>query len=64
MEYGVVAQEVEQILPGAVSINSKGYKSVNYNHLSAIVIEAIRDLADKQDALATRLSELEAKING
>ena len=63
-EYGVVAQEVEQILPGAVSINSKGYKSVNYNHLSAVVIEAIRDLADKQDALATRLSELEAKING
>lgn len=64
IEYGVVAQEVEEILPAAVSINSKGYKSVNYNHLSAIFIEAIRDLADKQDALATRLSELEAKING
>tara|TARA_R110002050_G_scaffold56558_3_gene127345 strand:- start:3865 stop:4794 length:930 start_codon:yes stop_codon:yes gene_type:complete len=44
-EYGVVAQEVEQVLPEAVETRSTGYKAVNYNQLVPLLIECIKDLS-------------------
>ena len=41
---GVIAQEVEQIIPNAVSTSEDGFKTVNYNSLIAYLIEAIKDL--------------------
>ena len=40
--YGVIAQELEQILPDLVTTGD--VKSVNYNGLIAVLIEAIKDL--------------------
>jgi hypothetical protein len=40
--YGVIAQELEEVLPELV--NSGENKSVNYNGIIAILIEAIKDL--------------------
>lgn len=44
-EYGVVAQEVEQVLPEAVETRPTGYKAVNYNQLVPLLIECIKDLS-------------------
>jgi hypothetical protein len=41
---GVIAQEIETVLPEAVSINSEGYKTVSYGNLAALFIEAIKEL--------------------
>ena len=51
-DYGVIAQEVENVLPHAVDINSRGHKTVNYNSLIPLLIEAVKELS-------ARVKELE-----
>lgn len=48
-DYGVLAQEIEEILPDAVSINGRGYKTVNYNALIPLLVEAVKELSAKVD---------------
>lgn len=40
---GVLAQEVEAVLPEAVTTGADGYKSVNYYELIPLVIEALKE---------------------
>jgi len=40
---GVVAQDVEAVLPQAVTTDTSGYKSVNYTELIPLVIEALKE---------------------
>ncbi len=42
-QVGLIAQELEQVFPIVVNTDEKGYKSVNYAHMVAILIEAIKD---------------------
>jgi hypothetical protein len=56
---GVIAQDVEKVLPQAVSVverltDGEEYKSVNYDALFSIVIEAVKDLANRVEALETK----------
>jgi len=51
--YGIIAQELEVLLPDLVS-GAGGHKSVNYNGLIGFLIEAVKELSD-------RVSELEKK---
>lgn len=44
---GVIAQEVEKVLPQIVKTNLDGYKSVSYDSLIPVLIEAIKELAAK-----------------
>ena len=62
-DYGVIAQEVEEILPHAVDINSRGYKTVNYNNLIPLLIEAVKELSGKVEELE-RKQRREDIING
>lgn len=48
--YGVIAQEVEKILPEIVDINND-VKSVNYQALIGFLIEAVKELSDKIEKL-------------
>jgi hypothetical protein len=48
---GVIAQDVEAVLPEAVRTDEDGYKSVNYNYLIALLIEAIKEQDAALDAL-------------
>jgi hypothetical protein len=41
---GVVAQEVEQVLPEVVYTDDRGYKSVAYPNMVALTIEAIKEI--------------------
>jgi hypothetical protein len=58
---GVIAQEVEKILPSAVKENADGIKSVEYDQLIAPLIEAMKELKAENDALRARLEKLEAQ---
>ena len=50
---GVIAQEVEALgLPGLVRTNEDGHKSVSYQKLIPVLIEAIKELSAKVDALS------------
>jgi hypothetical protein len=48
---GVIAQEIEAILPEIVTTRDSGFKGVKYEKLVALLIEAIRELNEKVDKL-------------
>ena len=56
-EVGVIAQEVEAVVPDVVSTNDQGIKSVKYGNLVGVLIEAIKEQQQ-------RIEALEAKLNG
>jgi hypothetical protein len=53
-EIGVIAQEVEQIIPQVVS-ESDGYKSVAYGNVVGLLIEAIKDQQKQIEELKAKL---------
>jgi hypothetical protein len=56
---GVIAQEVEAVLPEVVHTNVEtGMKSVAYGNLNALLIEAIKELSNKVTELENQLNEL------
>jgi hypothetical protein len=58
---GVIAQEVELVLPEVVKTNEDGMKSVAYGNLTALLIEAVKELSAQNKALLARLEVLEGK---
>ncbi len=57
IQYGFVAQQIEQAFPDLVMTNSSGIKSVNYNGVIPVLVEALKEQAEKIDLLETQLSE-------
>ena len=51
MGIGVIAQEVEEILPDIVKTNEDSVKSVSYVSIIPVLIEAIKELSNKIDDL-------------
>jgi len=43
-DYGVIAQEIEKVLPELVHTKEDGYKSVKYDKIIPLLIEGIKDL--------------------
>jgi len=41
---GVIAQEIEELLPEVVSTNEDGFKSVAYGNMVGLLVEAIKEL--------------------
>ena len=46
-DVGVIAQEVEKVLPEAVAQRADGIKAVKYDRLTCLLIEAVKVLSDK-----------------
>jgi hypothetical protein len=56
---GVIAQEIDKVLPEIVNKGNDGLMGVEYGNISALLIEAIKDLKVQNDSLLARLSALE-----
>lgn len=50
-DVGVIAQEIEKVLPEVVDTRDNGYKAVKYEKLVPLLIEAIKDLSRQVDGL-------------
>ena len=50
-DIGVIAQEVEKVLPELVSDRENGYKAVKYDKLTAVLIEAVKELSARVKVL-------------
>lgn len=61
LHYGFIAQEVEKVLPDWVTTNETGFKQINMDRLSAVLVEAIKEQQTEIDTLKERLTALEAK---
>ena len=53
-DVGIIAQEIEAILPDIVTTRDSGYKAVKYEKLVPLLIEAIKELTDKVNKLENR----------
>lgn len=56
-EIGVIAQEVEAVLPEIVATREDGYKAVRYERLVALLIEAVKAQQVQIDELKSRIGE-------
>jgi len=50
-DYGVIAQEIEEILPEVVATRPNGTKAVKYDKLTPLLIQAIKELKTELDEL-------------
>lgn len=55
--YGLIAQELETVLPEAVETDEKGIKSITYTSLIPVLIESLKELKAEVDILKGRLTE-------
>jgi hypothetical protein len=53
---GVIAQDIEKVLPEVVTTNKNGLKSVSYGNIVGVLIEAIKEQQ-------VRIEDLERKLN-
>ncbi len=60
--YGLIAQDVEAVLPDAVTTGSDGYKSVEYGNLIAPLISAVQTQQKQIDAQQQQIQSLRAEI--
>jgi hypothetical protein len=61
-QIGVLAQEVEKLFPQLVSTDENGYKSVNYGSLTAVLIEAIKELSTEVATLKVENESLKSEM--
>lgn len=60
---GLIAQEVEKVLPEAVNQDSQGIHRINYNSIVAALIETIKAQGKQLTAMQTQLAEHDQRIN-
>jgi hypothetical protein len=56
-DIGVIAQEIEAILPELVTTRDNGYKAVKYDKMVALLIEAIKEQQGEIDELRRKINE-------
>ena len=76
-EVGLIAQDVENVLPEAVSISTtevvlpgekpkkvSDYRSLAYDRLVALLVEAVKELKQFTDGVALKVEKLVAQVTG
>ena len=57
-DVGVIAQEIEQVLPDIVTTRDSGYKAVKYEKLTALLIEVTKSQQSQIDDLKRQVEQL------
>ena len=60
-DIGLIAQEVEKIIPSAVQENSEGNLSVSYGRIVPVLVEAVKKQQKAIEKLEKRIKNLESK---
>lgn len=61
--FGLIAQDVEKVLPELVQDNNReGYKAVHYEMLPMMMLQAMRELKEENDALKAALADQAARL--
>jgi hypothetical protein len=53
-QMGLIAQEVEEVLPEWISTDPSGYKNLTVRGFEALVVEAFKELKAENDATRTK----------
>ncbi len=60
-QMGMIAQEVEKLFPELVYEDMQGYKMIDYQKITALNIEAIKEQQKEIESLEKRIKEIEEK---
>jgi Ca2+-binding EF-hand superfamily protein len=60
-QIGLIAQEVEEVIPELVNTTDNGYKSVDYAKLVSVLVEAVKEQQKQIEALEERISSIALK---
>jgi len=70
-QIGLIAQDTEQVIPEIVKTDKNGYKSISYEKLTAVLVEAVKELKAGNEALEadnkklhSELEQLRAQVAG
>ena len=58
-DIGLIAQELEKAIPELVKTDNNGYKSIVYQKLTAVLIEAVKEQQQEINNLSNRIAMLE-----
>lgn len=61
-QIGFIAQEIEKVFPELVETDAKGFKSVAYANMSAVLVEALKEQNQRINALEKELSEMKSLL--
>ena len=62
-DFGVIAQEVEEVAPHAVQEGSDGYKKVDYSKLTTLLIQAVKEQQKLIEEQRKDIDLLKEKVN-
>jgi hypothetical protein len=62
-QVGLIAQETEKIVPQVITTDKEGYKSLAYDKLTALLIEAVKEQQGTINELKSRVANLENELN-
>jgi hypothetical protein len=61
-QIGLIAQDVEKVVPEVVNTDKEGYKSLSYDKLTAVLIEAVKEQEKEIASLKKEVEELKATV--
>jgi hypothetical protein len=61
-QIGVIAQDVENVIPEVVHTDKEGFKSVEYDKLTAVLIEAVKEMKQQMNSQDSIIKVQNAKI--
>jgi trimeric autotransporter adhesin len=61
-QIGLIAQEVEKVVPEVVNTDKEGYKSLSYDKLTAVLIEAVKEQQKQIETLKAESYSKDKKI--
>jgi hypothetical protein len=61
-DVGVIAQEIEDVLPEATTTRDNGYKAVQYEKIVPLLIECIKSQQSMIEGLQGQIDEIKSKI--
>jgi len=60
-QVGLIAQDVEQVLPEGVQTDAEGYKALEYGKLTAVLIEAVKEQQAQIESLKAQVEQLQVR---
>ena len=61
-QIGVIAQEIEEVLPELVVTDNEGFKAVKYENLTPVLIEAVKEQQTIIEGLESKVEKLEKLV--
>jgi trimeric autotransporter adhesin len=63
-QVGLIAQEVEKVVPEVVNTDKEGYKSLSYDKLTAVLIEAVKEQQKEIEGQKEMIVSLKKEVEG